>query len=202
MIALPIISLVCCIAYILYIVFRFGVPVSLSETFYLLPVKWRWLFSAWCVMSSVPAGIYWFEVAPPSLKWTAVVCVIGLLFVSVSCDYKAPIPKLASGNPKGGRSIWDIIKSLSFKEMFKNGWAKPLHYANSLVAIILSTVYLCKTDAGAVVSTCVMYPVFIAIGMKVDGVYNPDYSADVDNRAWIFFMEVVCFLNLYIYLIF
>lgn len=202
MLALLIISMICCLAYPIGIIFKYGVPVSLSETFYLLPQKWRWLFSAWCVMTAAPAGIYWFSKAPDNLKWMPIVCMIGLLFIAVSCDYKAPVPKIAKGNLSQSKSILELIKSFSFKEMFKYGWTKPLHYINSLIAIILSTTYLCIVNQNAIASTAILYPMFIIIGMRVDGVYNPDYSADVDNRAWIFFMEIVCFCNLYTYLLF
>ena len=69
MIALPIISIVCCIAYIIYVLLKYGVPVSISETYYLLPNKWDWLFAAWSVLTSVPFGIYWYTVSPDNLKW-------------------------------------------------------------------------------------------------------------------------------------
>ena len=97
MIALPIISIVCCIAYIIFILFRFGVPVSISETSYLLPNKWDWLFGAWCVLLSVPFGFYWFTVAPEGLKWMAVVTVIAILMIGVSSFYKSYHNKFEAG---------------------------------------------------------------------------------------------------------
>ena len=71
MIALPIISIVSCIAYIVFVLFKFGVPVSISETSYLLDSKWDWMFAAWTVLTAVPFGLYWFTVAVPGLKWMA-----------------------------------------------------------------------------------------------------------------------------------
>lgn len=205
MISLPIISIVVCMAYIVFVLFKFGVPTSLSETFYLLPEKWRWLFPAWCVLTAAPLGVYWFTISTTSLCWIPIVCMIGLLFVGVSCDYKAPVvlpEDIVKGNTAKSKSIKELLKTLSFKELFKNGWTKPIHYANSILIIILSTVYICIMNNAAIMTTLLLYPLFILIGLKVDGVYNSTYSADVDNKAWIFFMEVICFVNLFSFIVF
>ena len=204
MISLPIISLLSCLAYTIFVIFKFGVPTSLSETFYLLPEKWRWLFSAWCVLTAAPLGIYWFTISPTNLCWIPIVCMIGLLFVAVSCDYKAPITtneSIVSGNQIKSKSLKELLKSLSFKELFKNGWTKPIHYLNSILIIILSTIYICIINPNAIMTTLLLYPMFIIIGLKVDGVYNALYSADVDNKAWIFFMEVICFMNIFAFIL-
>lgn len=214
MISLPIISIVCCFAYIIFILFKYGVPVSVSETYYILPSKWDWLFAAWSIMTSVPFGIWWFEKAPDGLKWIPVVVVISLLMVGAACcyksgpkqisGYKADICKGESGKFVERKSFMEFLKELkekfSRKEFFKYGPARLIHYANSLIAIILTTIYICST-AGihGVTGTIIPYIIFILIGMKVDGVYNKDYSADVDNKAWIFFMEIICFTNLFIF---
>lgn len=208
MIALPIISVVAFMAFLVLILFKIGVPVSFSETFYLLPGKWRWLFSAWVVLTATPLGIYWFTISPYNLKWMSVVCTIGLLFVSVSCDYKSPASQdwyAVKATPNKSKlslkdKLIDIIKSLSPKNLFKYGWTKPIHYFNSLLAMVLSTIYLCMVTPYAITSTVLLYPTFILIGMKVDGVYNALYTLDVNQKAWIFLMEVICFMNLYIFI--
>ena len=226
-IALPIISIVCCVAYIVFIVFKYGVPVSLSETYYILPNKWDWLFSAWTVMM-VPYGLYWYNTAPDGLKWMAIVTLIALLMIGVADCYKSgpkkekyivlngemkrfqavrsfyPNKFVASLRKTKGQKlidrIKDILKQFNPKDFFRYGLARFLHYTNSLLAIILSTVYICmKAGTPAIVSTCLSYVVFIIIGSKVDGVYNPDYSLDYNNSAWIFFMEVVCLVNMFVF---
>ena len=220
MIALPIISIVFCLAYIIFIIFKFGVPVSLSETYYLLDSKWDWLFAAWTVLTGVPFSIYWFMIAPPGLKWIPVTVAIAILMIGVACCYKSG-PKSVDGytpdivkgeenavkeeEKKVKKSFWEFIKELLAKfkpsEFFKYGPARLIHYANSLIAIILTTVYICMVYGNAAIaSTLIMYVMFILIGMKVDGVYNKDYSADVDNKAWIFFMEVICFVQLFVFI--
>lgn len=209
MISLPIISIVACLAYIIFVVYKFGVPVSLSETYYLFKPKWDWMFGVWCVLTASPFGFYWITIAPDNLKWIPIVVCTAMLLIGASCKYKYPdkIVTLTSGTNNS------ILESNSLKEFFKKliekfkpsnflefGWARPIHYVSSLVAIILSTIYLCIVNIYAIYSTVFMYAMFILIGIKVDGVYNKAYSTDMDNSAWIFFMEVICFLNLFIFI--
>lgn len=221
MITLPIISIVCCIAYIFFILFKYGVPVSISETYYLLPNKWDWLFAAWAVLTSVPFGIYWWSIAPSELKWIPITVMIALLLVGAACCYKSGpkqtqgyIPLIVKGEyirdlntlHKEPKSWWqNIIEYLKTKfnpKVFFKYPARVIHYVNSLIAIILSTIYLCKTcGSTAIAGTIISYVVWILIGMKVDGVYNPDYSLDVNNKAWIFFMEIVCLVNLFVFIL-
>lgn len=217
MISLPIISIICCFAYVFYIIFRYGVPVSISETYYLLPSKLDWLFAAWTVMTAVPFGIYWFTIAVPSLKWIPIVVAIALLMIGVADCYKSGpkkeiqnyVPNIVSGNinceptiKKGWKEfLKELLKKFNPKEFFKYGLARLIHYVNSLIAIILSTVYICMIGGPAAITCAILsYIAFIVIGLKVDGVYNADYSADVDNKAWIFFMEIVCLINLFVFI--
>jgi hypothetical protein len=219
MITLPIISIVCCIAYIVFILFKYGVPVSISETYYLLPNKWDWVFAAWSVLTSVPFGIYWWSISPDNLKWIPITVMIALLLVGAACCYKSG-PKKEDGYEPAivqgdlprltrkfalstiGQTWWQkILEYLKTKfnpKVFFKYPARVIHYVNSLIAIILSTIYICKTcGSTAIAGTIISYVVWIIIGTKVDGVYNPDYSLDVNNKAWIFFMEIICLTNLF-----
>ena len=89
MIALPIISIVLCFAYIIFILFKYGVPASISETYYILPNKWDWLFSAWCVLTSVPFGFWWYTISPANMVWIPIVVVLGVCMIGVSSRYKS-----------------------------------------------------------------------------------------------------------------
>lgn len=216
MIALPIISIALCFAYIIFILFKYGVPTSISETYYLLPNKWDWMFSAWCVLTSVPFGFWWYTISPKSLCWIPIVIVLGMTMIGVSCRYKSgpkksddyvpnlamdDLLKLKKANSK--KSFKEFIKELieKFKpaNFLKYGWARPIHYISSLVVITLATVYVCIMTPLAIAYVVLAYLMFILIGMNVPAVYNKDYSVDVDNKAWIFFMEVVCFLQLFVF---
>ena len=214
MISLPIISIVLCFAYIIFILFKYGVPVSISETYYLLPNKWDWLFSAWCSLTAIPFGFWWFTISPKNLCWIPIVVVLCMVMIGVSCRYKSgpkrdggdnyvPEVRFDTEKPAVKKSFKEFIKELleKFKPsvFFKYGWARPIHYISSLVTITLVTVYLCLTSVAAIASMVLSYVMFILIGVNTPGAYNPDYSVDVDNKAWIFFMEVVCFLQLFIF---
>lgn len=221
MIALPIISIIFCFAYIIFILFKYGVPVSISETYYLLPNKWDWVFAAWSVLTSVPFGIYWWNVSPDNLKWIPITVMIALLLVGAACCYKSgpkkedwyepaivqgDLPRLTRRFALGTveqtwwQKLIEYLKTKFNPKVFFKYPARVIHYVNSLVAIILSTIYICKTcGSTAIAGTIISYVVWIIIGMKVDGVYNPDYSLDVNNKAWIFFMEVICLINLFVF---
>ena len=226
LISLPIISIVFCIAFIVFILVKYGVPVSISETYYLLPPKLDWMFTAWTSLLALPFGIYWFNVSPSELKWIPVVVAIALLMIGAADCYKSgpkktyaefnAVPPVSKGNLRddvnaGAEKMrWidrilmmfkDLKEKFSRKEFFKYGPARLIHYVNSLIAIILTTVWVCIVGGKpAIAATCLCYPFAIRAGLKIDGVYNPDYSADVDNKAWIFFMEMVCLGLLFIFI--
>lgn len=226
MISLPIISIVFCVAYIVFILLKYGVPVSMSETYYILPTKWDWLFSAWLSLTALPFGIYWFTISETPLKWIPVTVAIALLMIGAADCYKSGPkklyaergiePQIAKGDPSDNVNVgatkprWIERVKLFFKmlkekfagkEFFKYGPARLIHFVNSLVAIILTTIWVCiHAGTPAIVSTCICFPLAILIGAKVDGVYNPDYSLDVDNKAWVFFMEIVCFTQLFVFI--
>lgn len=222
MIALPIISIVCCVAYIVFVLFKYGVPVSISETYYLLPNKWDWLFSAWTVLTAVPFGLYWYQVAPDGLKWMPISVVIAMLMIGVAdcyksgpkkedCydplivrgDYITDLSKVQKVKPSWWQRLVEYVKTkFNPKMFFKFGLARFLHYTNSLFVIIVSTVYIIMTaGTAAIISTVLLYVAFIVVGLKTDGVYNPDYSLDTNNSTWTFNMEVVCFVNLFTYVL-
>lgn len=213
MIALPIISIICCFAYIFYIVFKYNVPVSISETYYLLPNKLDWLFSAWCALTAVPAGFYWYSIAPSGLKWIPIVVAVAVTMIGVSCRYKSTEKQeggIVRGNQKESLALKDaksfkeflkeLLAKFNPKEFLQYGWARPIHYVASLLAITLCTVYICIVNKLAIPSVILSYITFIIIGMKVNGTYNKNYSTDVDNKSWIFFMEVVCFIQIFIFM--
>ena len=195
MISLPIISIVMCFAYIIFILMKYGTPVSLSETYYILPNKWDWLFAAWTVLTALPFSIYWFCISPTGLRWIPVTVAIAVLMIGVASCYKSGPKKEypdnyigyivhADDNLDSFKNIWlDLKWKFKNGDFFKFGWTRLIHYVNSLIAIILSTVFvIIYAGTPALVSTILSYMIFIIIGMRVGGTYNEDYSADVDNK--------------------
>ena len=66
MIAFYISSLVVFAAYIAAILWRFGVPVSISESYYLWSRgRGRWLFNGFCLLVAIPLMVFWLEISPP-----------------------------------------------------------------------------------------------------------------------------------------
>lgn len=226
MIALPIVSIIFTILFVTFILVKYGVPVSLSETYYILPTHLDWLFSAWTALLALPFGIYWFMVSPANLKWIPVVAAVATLMTGAAdCHRSGPKKEyaarkistvLAKGNVNdklnpGATKMRFIERAIAFfkdlkeksnrKELFKHGPARLIHYTNSFIAIILTTIYICITGGTpAIAATCLCYPFAIVAGLKVDGVYNPDYSADINNKTWIFLMEMVCLGLLFIFI--
>ena len=217
MISLPIISIFFCFAYVIFILFKYGVPTSISETYYLLPNKWDWMFSAWCTLTAVPFGIWWYTVSPKNLAWMPIVVMIGMSMIGVSCRYKSGpkenneyVPEITMDGMEKNKKVSE--KRKSFKEFIKEllekfkpenflkyGWARPIHYVSSLIVISLVSIWVCIINPIAIASMVLSYVMFILVGMNTPAVYNKDYSMDVDNKAWIFFMEIVCFLQLFIF---
>lgn len=227
MISLPIIYIVLWVAYTILILFKFGVPVSYSETSYLFSSKWDWLFGAWCASSAL-FGFYWFTVAPPELKWISVVTIMAILMIGVSSFYKSDhekIPTVQTGNiikmaedsgevrvytqkPDNGKTkksfkewLKEILAKFNPKEFLKYGWVRPIHYINSLIAIVMINIYTILTVPNyAATFAVLMNIVFILIGTRVDGAYNPKFSVDIDNKSWIFFLEVIAFMQMFIFI--
>lgn len=215
MISLPVISIAICFAYVIFIVFKYGVPTSISETYYLLPNKWDWMFSAWCTLTSIPFGIWWFTVSPKNLCWIPIIVMIGMTMIGVSCRYKSGpkkddeyIPNISMDDLKSKRettysSFKDFIKQMiekfKPKNFLKYGCARPIHYVSSLIVIIFTSIWVGIVNPIAIASMMLSYVMFILVGLNCPGVYNKDYSMDVDNKAWIFFIEIICFLQLFIF---
>lgn len=81
---LTIISLCIFTAYIAYIVARYGVPASISESHYLLPRPWKWLFTAFCWGVALTIAVPWFALTPDAWQPLPFISIGGLLFVGGS----------------------------------------------------------------------------------------------------------------------
>lgn len=89
MIALPIISVILWLSYIIFVLCKFGIPVTISETYYLLSKKWDWLFAVWCFFTATPFCIYWYIIAPVGLKWFAVANWVAMISIGICGCYKS-----------------------------------------------------------------------------------------------------------------
>lgn len=88
---LVIISFIIFAAYLAVVIKMFGLPASISETYYLLENRRKgtgWLFTAMCwgvVGTLLPA---WLDMTPDSYQFTAFLAAAGLLFVGAAPQFK------------------------------------------------------------------------------------------------------------------
>ena len=92
MIVFYIISLVVFVGYVTAIVARYGVPTSISESYYLMPKKYGApIFSAFCLLVALPLMIYWFDASPEQWRFLVFLACAPLIFVGVACEFKADL---------------------------------------------------------------------------------------------------------------
>ena len=74
-------------AYTGAVVAIYGIPASVSETFYLLPRGKRWLFTAFCWGVSIVV-VPWLDATPGQWQFLAFLSVAGLCFVGAAAPFK------------------------------------------------------------------------------------------------------------------
>lgn len=87
-------SFVIFLVYISYIVRQFGVPDSLSESFYLLEEKYKdkptkWLFTIFCFITMFTVLIPWLDISKESLQPLCFLSASGLGFVGAAPLFKS-----------------------------------------------------------------------------------------------------------------
>ena len=216
---LPIISIVLWVSYIIFVLCKFGIPTTISETYYLLSKKWDWIFAVWFFATSTPLCIYWFIIAPHGLKWFPIANWIAMVTIGLCGCYKSgpKDPESVKCISKGDdvqeekqpvqpiRALIGYSKRLVAKfkpqNLFKYGWKRLVHYVNALGALVLSPVYLWVTAKITVIASLLIYFCSILIGTRVQAVYNWKYSTNHSHNAWVFFAEIICFVQLFIFII-
>ena len=84
---ITIISILIFCAYMGAILAIYGIPASVSETFYLLPKGKRWLFTAFCWGVSIIVAP-WLDATPERWQFLAFLSVGGLCFVGTAAQFK------------------------------------------------------------------------------------------------------------------
>ena len=84
MISLFLISLVSFLGYMTFIVLKYGMPASISETYYLLPKKiGRIVFWAWTVLVALPLMIFGAEISPDRFPCEFMIFFCGTFLIGV-----------------------------------------------------------------------------------------------------------------------
>lgn len=82
---LIIISAAVFLSYMVAIIARYGIPASVSESYYLLPLKWNAAFTLFCVAVAMTLLPAWLDKSPGPLPFLA--CA-GLAFVGVAAKFR------------------------------------------------------------------------------------------------------------------
>lgn len=98
--------------YIGIIIDKYGLPSSVSETFYLLPVGSKWLFTAmcWAVCAVI---VPWMDRSPEDLQFLGFLSIIGLLVVGTAAPFKKDfvhsVHYWAAGICAGASQLWIFL---------------------------------------------------------------------------------------------
>jgi hypothetical protein len=82
-------SLAVFVAYVVAVVRRFGVPTSISESYYLWPRgRGQWLFNGFCLLAALPMVAFWFEISPDPWRFLVFFACAPLGFVGAAGAFK------------------------------------------------------------------------------------------------------------------
>jgi hypothetical protein len=115
---LYIFSLVIFVAYLAAILWRFGVPKSISESYYMWPRGCgQWLFNGFCLLTALPLMAFWFEISPDMWRFLVFFACAPLGFVGAAGAFKdfdltRPVHFGAAGVSAVASQVWIIL----------NGW--------------------------------------------------------------------------------
>jgi len=153
------------------IIMRYGVPVSLSETFYLMPKKYgKHIFLMVFTLIGLPLMIFGTEISPETFPSEFAIFFCGSFFIAVAV-------------------------AAEFKEKF----VEKYHIAFAMICAALSIVWTGFTYIIGLVVFAFFAAIFIPIGLKTKGVRrNRNGDLRVDGNSKTYFLELICFFGLYI----
>ena len=86
---LLLVSIVSFVLYIGFVFIKYGVPASISESYYLLPTKvGHIVFFTWTVLVALPLMVYGVSVSPDVSKFAIFYCGVFLIFVGTAAQFK------------------------------------------------------------------------------------------------------------------
>lgn len=161
-------SLVIFFVYVVGICLRFGIPYSISDTYYMLERRKRglgWLFTAMCWGVAFSLLPYLLDVTPDRYRFTAFLACAGLLFVGAAPRFKLPL-------------------------------TGSVHYGSAAVCVLFSQVWVALTCWWILIPVWLTYLVYTVVGMSryVSGSLWDDF---VETRP-MFWVEVAAITSIYI----
>jgi uncharacterized membrane protein YccF (DUF307 family) len=170
MIAAYLFSLAVFVAYLAVILRRFGVPKSISESYYLWPRgRGQWLFNGFCLLTAVPLMIFWLDISPDQWRFLVFFACAPLGFVGAAGAFKdvvltRPVHFGAAGVSAVASQVWIVL----------NGW----WWIASLVLLAAAGV--------------------LTLAGKLNPKLRGRDATGTTRSAWLFWVEVAAFSSVYI----
>lgn len=76
------------VTYLVVTIAKFGIPKSISDTYYLWKKKSKFLFTFIMWLTGLPLLFYWVDIAPNAVKFLPFLSVSGMCFVGAACAFK------------------------------------------------------------------------------------------------------------------
>lgn len=171
MLAFYLISLAVFIGFIALIIVRYGVPTSVSESYYLLPKGvGQSVFYAFCVLVALPLLMYWLQItAGTTFQFLVFFTCAPLIFVGAAGAFK------------------------SFKLTNK------VHYIAAAICGTCSQLWIVLNSAGWILIIAgLIFAAAVALAYKIKGVDANYNVTGLKKNATIFFLEMAAFVNTYI----
>lgn len=126
------ISFILFIVYVVAMILMFGIPASISDTYYLLERKRRglgWLFTAFCWGVSLTLLPAWLDMTPAGYQFTAFLACAGLMFVGAAPQFKlsltGPVHYVSAAVCCASAILWCILSGywfIPFNAFLIFGW--------------------------------------------------------------------------------
>lgn len=118
---LAVVSLVIFLAYLVGMYIYFGIPASLSDTYYKLENRHKgagWFFTAMCWGVSLPLIPYLLDVTPAGYQFTAFLACAGLMFVGAAPQFKlsltGPVHYVSAALCCSAAVLWCVLSGYWF----------------------------------------------------------------------------------------
>lgn len=123
------ISFIILLTYVVSIIAMFGVPSSLSDSFYLLQNKypskdWKWLFTLLCFVVSFTILIPWIDISNENIQFLPFLSAAGLLFVGAAPHFKTYEKKIHEAGAwlcAACSQLWCILSGLWYTPLISIG---------------------------------------------------------------------------------
>lgn len=152
---LAVVSLVIFLAYLVGMYVHFGIPASLSDTYYKLENRRKgagWFFTAMCWGVALPLLPYLLDVTPAGYQFTAFLACAGLMFVGAAPQFKlsltGPVHYVSAAVCCSSAILWYILSGywfIPFNAFLIYGWV-ALRYGKPMFWIEMAaftSMYVC-----------------------------------------------------------